>query len=370
MFKKIVAPLLAMIVFIGGLSLTSITSEAVNYDYYVGYSQPTCNDKSGYFSVISSANGGSLYTYFWIFTGLSDSHPNASAEMIINVTSSRRVSFTPVVYPLGSAAWLTMGYYDQTGMLHMTNYGMVSGNTNVKEELFSYDIQGFTFGGNVTGFTNGYRDVPSPTIHWNKSADGQALNNKLNEVLTRLANLDVDTDVMINNLVNIYNQNITTQQKLDQMNALLAQIKSEQEETNSWLEKIFNNLQESPEKQKNEAQSQGNSSVSQGTSSIEDKGAGFANSMGGLVSSMSYSGTECAWTFPEVRLPAISGVMDSVTIIEEQPIDFTTWINAIPQPILLLIQSVLTMGLIVYCFKELYGAISYVLTLRGGGADE
>ena len=124
------------------------------------------------------------------------------------------------------------------------------------------------------------------------------------------------------------------------------------------------------EQEEQKAEHQGNASVSEGTNAIENKGSGFVDSLNGLVSSMSYTGTQCSWTFPQVKMPAIKGVMEERVLIKEQPIDFTTWINAIPSPILLLIQSVLTMALIVYCFKELYGTISYVLTLRGGGTNE
>ena len=84
---------------------------------------------------------------------------------------------------------------------------------------------------------------------------------------------------------------------------------------------------------------------------------------------MSYSGTNCSWTFPAITLPAIPGVMDSVQLTSEQPIDFTYWVNQIPANLLLLIQSLLTIALIIYCFKEVYGTISYVLTLRGGGSE-
>lgn len=136
------------------------------------------------------------------------------------------------------------------------------------------------------------------------------------------------------------------------------------EESNTWLEKIFNYLNESQEQQKQEAQTQGNSSVSQGSSAIEDKGAGFTQSLGNLTSSMSYTGTQCAWEFPQVKLPAIAGVMGEIVLIEKQPIDFAVWVNAIPSDILLVVQSLCTAGLIIYCFKELYDTIAYVLTLR------
>lgn len=182
--------------------------------------------------------------------------------------------------------------------------------------------------------------------------------DNLSEQLTHIKNY-------LNEMVSILNIQLgDINDELDRISEKLDKMVEEQQETNSWLEKIFNYLNESQEKQKQEAQAQGNSSTSQGMNSIEDKGAGFTDSLGGLVSSMSYTGTECAWNFPEIKLPAISGVMDEVTLMESQPIDFAVWVNAIPSNILIVVQSLLTIGLIVYCFKELYSTIAYVLTLR------
>ncbi len=371
MSKKIMAVMCALFIFAGGVFLPVIESLAVNYEYYVGYSQPACNENSGYFSVISTANEGSLYTYFWTFTGnRNTTNTSPSAEMYINVTSSRSVTFEPCVYGDNGTAYLTFGYFDQVGTLHMLHYGLVGWKTYSRTEEFSYDIAGFIYGGNATGFQYGYRDVPTPIIHWNESPDGVQLNNKMNDILTRLANLDSDGDHIINRLENIYNQNVVIQQKLDNMNTLLNQIKAEQEETNTWLEKIYNFFAEKDEKDKEAATQQGNQSTADIDNMIQDDSAGFVDSLGGLTSSMSYTGTNCSWTFPTVKIPAISGVMDEVTLVESQEIDFTYWVNSIPSGILLLVQSVCTVALIVFCFKELYGAISYALTLKGGGNSE
>lgn len=85
---------------------------------------------------------------------------------------------------------------------------------------------------------------------------------------------------------------------------------------------------------------------------------------------MSYSGTQCAWTFPALYLPEIPGVMSRTQLTSEKPIDFAYWVNQIPSDVLLLVRSVLTIALIGYCFKEFYGVIEYVLTMRGGGNNE
>ena len=136
------------------------------------------------------------------------------------------------------------------------------------------------------------------------------------------------------------------------------------------MEKIFNWLKDSPEEEKEAASNQANQSASDAQASIEDKSAGFVDSMGGLVSSMSHTGTYCQWSFPALYLPEIPGVMSRTQLTSEQAIDFEYWVNQIPSNLLLLVRSVLTCGLIIYCFKEFYGVIEYVLTMRRGGNNE
>ena len=143
-----------------------------------------------------------------------------------------------------------------------------------------------------------------------------------------------------------------------------------QNNQNDNTDKIIENQQQIQENEKNEAESSGQGSVDDVSGAIEDKSAGFINSISNLVGSMSYNGTACAWSFPAIKLPAIEGVMPEYQLTEEQPIDFEYWVDKIPSDILVVVRSVLTIALIGYCFKELYGTISYVLTLKGGGNNE
>ncbi len=124
------------------------------------------------------------------------------------------------------------------------------------------------------------------------------------------------------------------------------------------------------EQEKDIAENTGQESIDDVTGVIEDKSEGFISALGQLVSAMSYDGTMCAWTFPALKLPAIEGVMPEYVLSEEKPIDFEIWVEKIPANILLLVRSLCTIALIVFCFKELYSTISYVLTLKGGSGNE
>ena len=118
--------------------------------------------------------------------------------------------------------------------------------------------------------------------------------------------------------------------------------------------------------EKNEASQTGDDGVNELGSVIPNDSQGFIDSIGNLVSSMSYNGTDVGWKFPALKLPAIDGVMPEIKLTEEKEIPFEEWINKIPNGILTLVRSLLTVALIIYCFKELYSIISYVLTLKGG----
>lgn len=114
----------------------------------------------------------------------------------------------------------------------------------------------------------------------------------------------------------------------------------------------------------------GNDSVNELGSVIPNDSGGFIDSLSNFVGAMAYDGTECNWEFPALYLPAIQGVMPKINLTDELEIPFEYWISKIPSGILTLVRSLLTIALIVFCFKELYNIISYVLTLRGGASNE
>lgn len=128
---------------------------------------------------------------------------------------------------------------------------------------------------------------------------------------------------------------------------------------------IIDNQNQLAEQEKNEINQSGNDATN-GVENVPNESDGFINAISNLVRALSYNGTECKWTLPQVKIPKISNIVPEISLIEEQDIDFGVWIQKLPTNILKLIQAVFTCALIVYCFKELYSAISYVFTLKGG----
>lgn len=161
----------------------------------------------------------------------------------------------------------------------------------------------------------------------------------------------------------IGNQNSNTDKITQNQNSNTDKITSNQDKN---TQDIIDNQNQLQENEKNEIQDSGN----QATESVDDipnQSDGFINAMGGLVSAMSYNGTECKWTLPKVEMPKVANIVPKMTLIKEQEIDFGFWVQKMPSNILSLVQAVCTCALIVFCFKELYGTISYVFTLKGGG---
>lgn len=376
MLRKSKALILCMILCIGLL----IPFESMAYgespamDFYVKYSEPTTSEYGGYISVAYSNNGTyRMYTYFWIFTPVGDNNYaiNSGNHMFLTINSDK-LTFQPFCSSVGCDVVLCC--YDWQDNLHVLNVSYLPAGTQTFEiysdNYSATPIHGYCVGGNahISQYSQ-LNYVSVPTIHWNESVDASQLDEQMARIMSSLNNIDSDTSTMISQLENIYNQNVATNQKLEDLKYFTNLIKQEQEESNTWLEKIFNWLKDSPEQEKQEAQTQGNQSTSDATTAITDNSQGFIDSLGGLANSMSYSGTNCSWTFPAITLPAIPGVMPGYQLTSEKPIDFSYWVNQIPANLLLLIQSLLTLALIIYCFKEVYGTISYVLTLRGGGSE-
>lgn len=142
----------------------------------------------------------------------------------------------------------------------------------------------------------------------------------------------------------------------------LVYLQQETGKTNAMLQSILEQM----ESEKDEANSAGSSGVGDLTDAVPDYSEGFKTALQGLADSMSYTGTEAKIAIPAVNVPGLDGLYGGFQMMEAQEVDFSVYINMMPGNLLLLVQSLLTIALIVYCFKELYGSVSYVLTLRGG----
>lgn len=178
-------------------------------------------------------------------------------------------------------------------------------------------------------------------------------------VIPKVFSMTADTNM-------IYEQSETMQaisDKLDEIGGKLDDTNDKLDDMNDTLDDIKNQ----PEQEKQEASSDGDSNVGALTGAIPDYSQGFIEALQGLANSMSYAGTDAVLPIPAVDFPEIDGLIAGFRILEPTELDFGVYIQMLPGALLLLVQSLFTMALIVYCFKELYGVIAYFLTLNGGG---
>lgn len=212
-------------------------------------------------------------------------------------------------------------------------------------------------------------------VYYSSSIDFPEITFTINSVTPVPVDVSGDIRNSTNDIMN--NDNNNTNKIIDgQYAAAQQQMQNENSNTDKQIEAEKNNTQSIidnqnslAEQEKNETQQSGNSAV-KGTENIPDKSQGFISALGGLVTALSYNGTECSWTLPTIKIPAIPNVIGETVLTDEKEIDFSYWVEQIPENILSLIRNLLSVSIIVFCFKELYDTISYVLTLKGGSDNE
>ena len=160
--------------------------------------------------------------------------------------------------------------------------------------------------------------------------------------------IDVNTVIENSNMMQSINN------KLDELNNSLGDV-------NDKLDDILNQ----PEQEKDEASQAGKDALDNIVSVVPDHTADLVDAFSGLASSMSYDGTVAKIAIPAVSMPGIDGLFEGFVIMQPQELDFEVYFDMLPEDLLLLVQSLFTAALIVFCFKELYSTIQYCLTLRG-----
>lgn len=347
--KKIVLVFLSILTIFTLVFALPVSAAGTTYN--IPFTQPLASDSAGYVELLLS--NGDVFVCTFQSTGIKpdsayvDISPS-SVTFKLNRANAIDGQLLSVVYSqLG-----TNSYYEVNSTvggqssLSITPFTTPSNISIVSVKAYGF-IRVYTTGG-VTNH-NSFQIIYGADV---------VVSNQINALISIITNQNTQiTDNADKNASNIQSnadKNASETQANDDKNT----------------QAIIDNQNDLAEKEKNETQNQGEGSVNDVSGAIEDKSSGFISSIHNLVSAMSYNGTACAWKVPSIKLPAISGIMDEVKLTDEMPIDFAYWVNKIPANILLLVRSLLTIGLIGYCFKELYNTISYVLTLKGGGNDE
>ena len=149
--------------------------------------------------------------------------------------------------------------------------------------------------------------------------------------------------------------------KLEDLGDQIGDINNNLGDVNDKLDEIL----DQPAQEKEDANQAGKDAIKDVISVVPDHSDDLVDAFSGLASSMSYNGTVAKLDIPAVNMPGLDGLFDGFTVMEPQTIDFEVYFDMLPDELLLLVQSLFTAALIVYCFKELYSTIQYCMTLRG-----
>jgi hypothetical protein len=343
--KKIIAVLFVIAILMVGL-VVPVSADTIGLT--INMNKPRADNYSGYVEYLLNDNG-KMYarTTFWHFSldALTNGQENIFPEVRVTVSNNRIV--------------LT-AFTNDNDPLQSRNFNWIVGNVNSVDGGSGSDYHCYNL--DTTGAINAYwgnaqimgYKIYGNGVNWDSSLSSGTYNwnimysetSMLYELILSMAQSSANSSGSI------------TQNATDNANKI-------QQNQNENTDKIVNNQNELYDKEKDDITNSGNSS-SESVEDIPNQSDGFLKSLSKLTNAMSYNGTECKWKLPNVYIPAISNIVPRIDLISEKDIDFGYWVEKIPNNILDLIRAVCTLALIVFCFKELYNTISYVLTLKGG----
>lgn len=304
----------------------SVTALADTLSFYMPFSVPQLTDNSGYIELLYNKTDGTqdVQVIGW---SIYSTEPNYSSYVDINITSNS-VSFQPIAIGNGVGVFVS--------------YRLIQdGNQNQYAEIMTENFTSNYSMSNLVAYKvyGNYRQIHSSVGYSDfvvSYGGNVAINLQLDKIIELLTGASSGTQDIIDN------QNQNTQDIIDNQNQL-------------------------QENEKTEAGSTGNSTSDELASVIPNDSEGFINSLGSFVGAMSTTATDCNIKIPQLKLPSVAGITPETVLIEEQYFNLGSMFNIVPVQIMTLLRALLDIALVVFCFKELYGVIEYVLTLRKGG---
>lgn len=387
--KKIIIFIVLIAILVIPFGITA--SAAMGDVYTVPFNTPATGANNGYLEILYQDTNGnknvcvlSWYTNFDYLTyGTGAYSDNCSID--VNVIAN---SNSVTIYPYGTPDYYTYsmdyiavessGYYSCGSLMFGEGYDnnsftMYSGYSILSVKGYgNCHIQGSASAGSTFFSVLYSEDAPEynqllSTVSLLRQMAGNdtTIINTLNSILSSTNSVNDKLTQVIALLTEV--TNTMTQKITDNADKNASEIQQNQDEN---TDKIIDNQNQLQENEKNEAQSSGSSGSDDVASAVPDKSAGFTEALSTFVRSMSTTDTECNLTFPALSIPEIAGVIPAANLSAEQNINFSQVVAMIPTSILEIVRALATIALIIYCFKELYSTISYVLTMRRDKGDE
>lgn len=135
-------------------------------------------------------------------------------------------------------------------------------------------------------------------------------------------------------------------------------------------DKIIDSQEQARQQEKKEINESQSSAVDDSTNAIEDKTSGFIESLSSLVNALSYNGVDCNLHINGLTW-GLGDLIPTRTWFNGIDINFKQYIvTFVPAYVLQLIQNLCTIGLIVFCVRELYTTIFSILGNKGENDNE
>ena len=123
---------------------------------------------------------------------------------------------------------------------------------------------------------------------------------------------------------------------------------------------VVDGMGELQQQEKEEASTEGDAGAQQVIEIVPNPSADFLPALQNFTSAMSYTGTVAVLTLPAVSIPAISGVIPEIYLMDPQEVNFEDYIVLIPEIALSLVRALFDIALVVYCLKELMDMLESV----------
>lgn len=303
--------------------------------YTVPCSKPEVTDTGGYIEVLYKMKNGSYCTGIYTWTVTTSKY----ADVIVNLD----IDWYDITIKVNTSALV--------GCLSVC-YMEESGHTWYENCLISENGDGSSSG------TFYYNYAGSSTIAWIESFHVYGNYNSIDYE----PNYNTPFSIVYSDTSGIF-------EAIKSMAESNAQIIVNNQNENT--DKIVGAIEDSQEKEKQESSSTGNSAIDSVTSAVPNYANNLLGYFNTLTKRMIHNNMTCFITMPSIKIPAIKGLWSNEIVLSEaKTINIAEVASVIPIKILYLVRYFLTLLLIIYCFKELYSIIQYIMTLKGGGLDE
>lgn len=244
-YKGLILSCMSVLMIVVCVCSFSFESKASNV-YYAAINEPCKSDTQGYLLLEMRNNSTGAYSFdiwFWDVvaydknTNSYASSEDVSAYMDISI-GSNYVDFMPSAVPYGVYFDCSISVSYGTTCFQWWHSEYETTSQSLHYSANGYTVTGYSYYGNVNNFSTSISSNNAPNVVW---ADDKTIVEKISEVKTSIISLNSNITAQLNNIISKLGY---TNECLDELKVLYEQLIEEQKKTNTWLEKIWDSIQE------------------------------------------------------------------------------------------------------------------------------